>query len=63
MSRQRRRKCNYENKSTDESFALKILKLVELNAVLKKLVVDLKARKISNFKRKFCWRFNLFWKK
>ena len=53
MSRQRLRESaiKWRINLTDESFALKILKLVELNAVLKKAkFVDLKVcEKISNF--------------
>ena len=53
MSRQRLRESavKWKVNLTDESFALKLLKLVELNAVLKKgKFVDLKVcEKISNF--------------
>ena len=53
MSRQRLRESavKWKVNLTDESFALKLLKLVELNAVLKKAkFVDLKVcEKISNF--------------
>ena len=56
MSRQRLRESavKWNIKLTDESFALKILKLVELKAVLNKAkFVDLKVcKKISDFLKK-----------